>query len=234
MNVLVTGGAGYIGIHTCVALLEKGHTVIVADNFCNSTVDSVNKAMEITSKEIVFYHIDVTDEQALESIFSQHKIDGVIHFAGLKAVGESIMLPLTYYFNNIVSTMLLAKVCLKHQVNRFIFSSSATVYGEQKVPFIETLEPLPTTNPYGETKAMSERILTDIAKANPTFSVSLLRYFNPIGAHPSGLIGEAPNGIPNNLMPYITQVASGKREKLSVFGNDFLPLMAPVFVIIFM
>ncbi|MEK4424508.1 UDP-glucose 4-epimerase GalE [Solibacillus sp. FSL K6-1523] len=221
MNVLVTGGAGYIGIHTCVALLEKGHTVIVADNFCNSTVDSVNKAMEITSKEIVFYHIDVTDEQALESIFSQHKIDGVIHFAGLKAVGESIMLPLTYYFNNIVSTMLLAKVCLKHQVNRFIFSSSATVYGEQKVPFIETLEPLPTTNPYGETKAMSERILTDIAKANPTFSVSLLRYFNPIGAHPSGLIGEAPNGIPNNLMPYITQVASGKREKLSVFGNDF-------------
>lgn len=222
MNILVTGGAGYIGSHTCVALLQKGHTVIVADNLCNSKEDSLDRVREITSQEITFYKIDVTDEQALESIFSQHKIDGVIHFAGLKAVGESVKQPLKYYFANIVSTMVLAKACLKHQVNRFIFSSSATVYGDNTIPFVETLEPLPTTNPYGETKAMSERILTDIAKVNPSFSVSLLRYFNPIGAHQSGLIGEAPNGIPNNLMPYITQIASGKLEKLSIFGNDYL------------
>ncbi|ATP39426.1 UDP-glucose 4-epimerase GalE [Solibacillus sp. R5-41] len=221
MNILVTGGAGYIGVHTCVVLLEKGHTVIVADNLCNSKADSINKVRQITRKEITFYNIDVTDEQALETIFLQHKIDSVIHFAGLKAVGESVKLPLDYYFNNVVSTLLLAKVCLKHQVNRFIFSSSATVYGNNTVPFVETLDPLPTTNPYGETKAMSERVLTDIARTNPSFSVSLLRYFNPIGAHQSGLIGEDPNGIPNNLMPYITQVAKGKLEKLMVFGNDF-------------
>ncbi|MEG0576853.1 MAG: UDP-glucose 4-epimerase GalE [Bacilli bacterium] len=221
MNILVTGGAGYIGKHTCVALLEAGHSVIIADNLCNSKADSLDKVRQITNKEITFYKIDVTNEQALESIFSHHKIDGVIHFAGLKAVGESVKTPLAYYFNNIVSTMLLAKICLKYQVNRFLFSSSATVYGNNTAPFIETLELLPTTNPYGETKAMSERILTDIASTNPSFSVSLLRYFNPVGAHKSGLIGEAPNGIPNNLMPYVTQVASGEREKLSIFGNDF-------------
>lgn len=221
MNILVTGGAGYIGIHTCVALLEKGYTVIVADNLCNSKIESIDRAMEITSKQIIFYPIDITDELKLEMIFAQHRIDGVIHFASLKAVGESSKLPLDYYFNNLVSTMVLAKLCLKYHVNRFIFSSSATVYGNQNVPFKETMEPLPTTNPYGETKAMSERILTDTAKANPAFAVSLLRYFNPIGAHQSGLIGERPNGIPNNLMPYITQVASGKLEKLRVFGNDF-------------
>lgn len=221
MNILVTGGAGYIGTHTCVALLEAGHSVIIADNLCNSKAESLDKVRQITSKEITFYKIDVTDEQALESIFSDHKIDGVIHFAGLKAVGESVETPLAYYFNNIVSTLLLAKACLKHHVNRFVFSSSATVYGDNTVPFIETLDLLPTTNPYGETKAMSERILTDIARTNPSFSVSLLRYFNPVGAHKSGLIGEAPNGIPNNLMPYVTQVASGKLEKLKIFGNDF-------------
>lgn len=221
MNILVTGGAGYIGIHTCVALLEAGYAVIIADNLCNSRVDNIDKVRQITKKEILFYKIDVTDEQALESIFSKHKIDGVIHFAGLKAVGESVKTPITYYCNNVVSTLLLAKVCLKYQVNRFIFSSSATVYGNNTLPFTETLECLPTTNPYGETKAMSERILCDVAISNPSFLVSLLRYFNPIGAHQSGLIGDEPNDIPNNLMPYITQVASGKREKLRIFGNDF-------------
>lgn len=154
-------------------------------------------------------------------ILTTHEIDGVIHFAGLKAVGESVEIPLTYYYNNIVSTMILAKLCKKHGVNRFVFSSSATVYGDNKVPFIETMDLLATTNPYGETKAMSERILTDIAKANSEFSVALLRYFNPVGAHESGLIGEASNGIPNNLMPYVAQVAKGKLEKLRVFGNDY-------------
>jgi UDP-glucose 4-epimerase len=222
MNILVAGGAGYIGTHTCVALLEAGHSVIIADNLCNSNEVGLDKVSQITSKDVTFYKIDVTDEQALESIFSHHQIDGVIHLAGLKAVGESVVVPLAYYFNNIVSTLLLAKACLKHQVNRFVFSSSATVYGDNTVPFIETMDLLPTTNPYGETKAMSERILTDIAKTNPSFSVSLLRYFNPVGAHKSGLIGESPNGIPNNLMPYVTQVASGKLEKLKIFGNDFI------------
>ena len=183
---------------------------------------SINKVKQITNKEIIFYEIDVTDEEAVNTIFSNHDLDGVIHFAGLKAVGESVEQPLAYYYNNIVSTMILAKACIKYGVNRFVFSSSATVYGDNQVPFVETMDLLPTTNPYGETKAMSERILTDIAKANPTFSVSILRYFNPVGAHESGLIGEAPNGIPNNLMPYVTQVAKGKLEKLRVFGNDYL------------
>ena len=221
MNILVAGGAGYIGTHICVALLEAGHSVIIADNLCNSKESNLDKVRQITNKEMTFYKIDVTDEHALESIFSHHKIDGVIHLAGFKAVGKSVETPLTYYFNNIVSTMLLAKLCLKYHVNRFVFSSSATVYGENIVPFTETMNLLPTTNPYVETKAMSERILTDIARANSSFSVSLLRYFNPVGAHKSGLIGEAPNGIPNNLMPYVTQVASGELEKLKVYGNDF-------------
>jgi UDP-glucose 4-epimerase len=221
LNILVTGGVGYIGSHTCVALLEAGHEVIVADNLCNSKVESLDKVKQITNKDITFYEIDVTDEIAVDTIFSNHDIDGVIHFAGLKAVGESVEKPLAYYYNNIVSTMVLAKACLKYGVNKFVFSSSATVYGDNKVPFVETMNLLPTTNPYGETKAMSERILTDIAKANSAFSVSLLRYFNPVGAHKSGLIGEAPNGIPNNLMPYVTQVAKGKLEKLRVFGNDY-------------
>lgn len=221
MNILVTGGAGFIGSHTCVALLEAGYTVVVADNLCNSKASTIDKVKHITGKDITFYQIDVTDETAVDKLFSQHQFDGVIHFAGLKAVGESVEKPLAYYFNNIVSTMVLAKVCLKYRVNRFVFSSSATVYGDNTVPFVETMDLLPTTNPYGETKAMSERILTDIAKANPAFSVSLLRYFNPVGAHESGLIGEAPNGIPNNLMPYVTQVAKGKLEKLRVFGNDY-------------
>ena len=221
MNILVTGGAGYIGSHTCVELLNNNHSVIIADNLCNSKIETIEKIKQITNKDVIFYPVDVTDEQAVESIFSSYQIDGVIHFAGLKAVGESVEKPLEYYYNNIVSTIILSKACIKYNVNKFVFSSSATVYGENKVPFVETMDLLPTTNPYGETKAISERILMDVAKANPNFSVSLLRYFNPVGAHESGLIGEAPTGIPNNLMPYVTQVASRKLEKLRVFGNDY-------------
>ncbi|HZK58216.1 MAG TPA: UDP-glucose 4-epimerase GalE [Clostridia bacterium] len=221
MNILVTGGAGYIGSHTCVALLEAGHTVIVADNLCNSRAETVDRIEQITNKKITFYKIDVTEEKAVNTIFDNHSIDGIIHFAGLKAVGESVEKPLAYYYNNTVSTMVLCGACLKHGVKQFVFSSSATVYGENEVPFVETMPLLPTSNPYGETKAVSERILMDVAKANPDWSVALLRYFNPVGAHESGLIGEAPTGIPNNLMPYITQVAKGKLEKLRVFGNDY-------------
>ncbi|WP_282154481.1 UDP-glucose 4-epimerase GalE [Cytobacillus gottheilii] len=221
MNILVTGGAGYIGSHTCIALLEAGHSVVIADNLSNSKSETVMKIMDLADKQVTFYEIDVTDTEAVNAIFKNYKIDGVIHFAGLKAVGESVEKPLEYYYNNIVSTMVLTKACQKYGVNRFVFSSSATVYGDNKVPFVETMDLLPTTNPYGETKAMSERILTDIANANPSFSVSILRYFNPVGAHESGQIGEAPNGIPNNLMPYVTQVAKGKLEKLRVFGNDY-------------
>lgn len=175
----------------------------------------------ITKKEIPFYEVDVTNKRAVEEIFENNPIDGVIHFAGLKAVGQSVEKPLMYYENNLLSTLVLANACLKFAVNRFVFSSSATVYGENNVPFVESMKLLPTTNPYGETKAICERILSDIAKVNPLFSVALLRYFNPVGAHESGLIGEAPNGIPNNLMPYLTQVAKGQREFLSIFGNDY-------------
>lgn len=221
MNILVTGGAGYIGSHTCIALLEAGHSVIIADNLCNSKRESVDKIVNITNKEVTFFDIDVTDSEAVNNIFRNYRIDGVIHFAGLKSVGESVEKPLEYYYNNIVSTMVLIKACQKYGVNRFVFSSSATVYGDNKVPFVEKMDLLPTTNPYGETKAMSERILIDIANAYTAFSVSILRYFNPVGAHESGLIGEAPNGIPNNLMPYVTQVAKGKLDKLRVFGNDY-------------
>lgn len=221
MNILVAGGTGYIGSHTCVELLSSGHSVLIVDNLCNSKIETIDKMKQITNKDFIFYQVDVTDEAAVYDIFSTNKIDGVIHFAGLKAVGESVSNPLLYYYNNIVSTMVLAKACQKYGVNKFVFSSSATVYGENEVPFVETMNLLPTTNPYGETKAMSERILIDAAKAEPRFAVSLLRYFNPVGAHQSGLIGESPNGIPNNLMPYVTQVAKGKLEKLRIFGKDY-------------
>lgn len=221
MNILITGGAGYIGSHTCVALMERGHDLIIADNFVNSDPKVLERIRQITGRDFQFYEIDVTNEAAVDRIFSEHKIDGVIHFAGLKAVGESVEKPLAYYRNNVLSTIALANSCLKYGVGRFVFSSSATVYGDNKVPFTEDMPLLPTTNPYGETKAMSERILADTSRANPQFAVSLLRYFNPVGAHESGLIGESPNGIPNNLMPYITQVAKGKLKKLRIFGNDY-------------
>lgn len=221
MNILVTGGAGYIGSHTCVALLKEGHSVIIADNFSNSKPEMIKNIEKITNQQITFYEADVTDANLVEEIFQNHSIDGVIHFAGFKAVGESAQKPLEYYYNNLVSTMVLANVCQKYNVTRFVFSSSATVYGDNIVPFTEDMELLPTTNPYGETKVMCERILIDASKSNPLFSVSILRYFNPVGAHESGLIGESPNGIPNNLMPFITQVAKGKLEKLKVFGNDY-------------
>jgi UDP-glucose 4-epimerase len=221
MSILVAGGAGFIGSHTCVALLEAGYEIVVADNFSNSKAETLEKIKRITGKEFPFHQIDVTREDLVDQVFSEHRIDGVIHFAGFKAVGESVDKPLQYYYNNTVSTMVLAAACQKYGAEKFVFSSSATVYGENEIPFVETMELKPTTNPYGETKVISERILTDAAKSNPDFSVSLLRYFNPIGAHPSGLIGEDPNGIPNNLMPYITKVAKGIFKDLRVFGDDY-------------
>ncbi len=221
MNILVTGGAGYIGSHTCVELMNNNHSVIIADNLINSKIETIDKIKQITNKDLTFYQLDVTDEQDVESIFSNHQLDGVIHFAGLKAVGESVSKPLEYYYNNLVSTMVLSKMCVKYGVGKFVFSSSATVYGDQPSPLREDMELKITTNPYGETKSMSERILTDTARANNGFSVSLLRYFNPVGAHESGLIGEDPNGIPNNLIPFVTKVAKGQLAKLNVFGNDY-------------
>ena len=221
MRILVAGGAGYIGSHTCLVLLEAGHEVVVADNLCNSKEESLRRVQELTGKPITFYKVDVTDEAAVETIFTEQNIDGVIHFAGLKAVGESVEQPVRYYYNNVVSTLTLCNVMKRHGVNKFVFSSSATVYGENAIPFVETMDLLPTTNPYGETKVMSERILKDVAHVEADWSVALLRYFNPIGAHESGRIGEDPQGIPNNLMPYITQVASGKRDHLRVWGNDY-------------
>lgn len=221
MNILVTGGNGFIGSHTCISLLEAGHSVIIVDNLCNSKIETINKIELISNKKVDFFEVDVTNKKDLELIFKNNKIDGIIHFAGLKAVGESVQKPLEYYFNNLVSTMYLLEMCKKYKVNKFIFSSSATVYGENKVPFTEDMNLLPTTNPYGETKAMSERILKDFANVNSDFCVGILRYFNPVGAHKSGLIGEAPNGIPNNLMPYIAKVAKGELDHLRIFGNDY-------------
>ena len=221
MGILVTGGLGFIGSHTVVELIKNNHAVIIADNLINSKIEVLNKLSFLTGVKSTFYQIDVTDEMELEEVFKNHKIDGVIHFAGLKAVGESVSKPLEYYYNNLVSTMVLSKMCLKYGTNKFVFSSSATVYGDQPSPLKEGMELKETTNPYGETKAISERILMDTAVANPNFAVILLRYFNPVGAHESGLIGEDPNGIPNNLMPFVTKVANGQLPKLSVFGDDY-------------
>ena len=221
MNVLLTGGAGYIGTHTCIELINAGHTVVVADNFSNSSPKAIERVEEITGKKIPLYNIDVGDVEALDKLFAENKIDAVIHFAGLKAVGESCEIPVAYYRNNLDSTLALLEVMKKYSVANFVFSSSATVYGIPKsVPLVETM-PTGCTNPYGWTKLMNEQILTDAAKADSNLSVVLLRYFNPIGAHESGRIGENPNGIPNNLMPYITQVAAGRLKRLGVFGNDY-------------
>ena len=220
-NILVTGGAGYIGSHTCVELLEKGFNVIVVDNLCNSSEESLKRVEQITKKEIKFYNVDCCDYEKFEEVFKENKIDAVIHFAGLKAVGESVSKPLMYYQNNLTSTLNLIELMEKYNCNNLVFSSSATVYGDPiSVPIYETFD-LKVTNPYGRTKLMLEDILRDYAKVNEGKNIALLRYFNPIGAHPSGLIGEDPNGIPNNLVPYITQTAIGKRKALGVFGNDY-------------
>ena len=222
MNVLVTGGAGYIGSHTCLELLEKGYGVVVIDNLCNSNPKSLDRVQELTGKSIKFYEGDVRDEALLTKIFAENEIGCVIHFAGLKAVGESVAKPWEYYDNNLNSTLVLTKVMKQVGMKKLIFSSSATVYtADNEMPLRESSRTGGCTNPYGWTKYMTEQILSGLATADPEWSIVLLRYFNPIGAHESGRIGEDPRGIPNNLMPYITQVAVGRREKLSVFGNDY-------------
>ena len=222
MNVLVTGGAGYIGSHTCVELLERGYGVIVADNLVNSSAKSLERVQQITGKSLDFYEIDVRDRAALDRIFEKHDINCAIHFAGLKAVGESVAMPLEYYDNNLNSTITLCRAMKDHGVKNIVFSSSATVYsGDNEMPLKESSRTGMCTNPYGWTKYMSEQILRDTAFADEEWSIALLRYFNPIGAHSSGLIGEDPRGIPNNLMPFISQVAVGRRDHLNIFGNDY-------------
>ena len=222
MTILCTGGAGYIGSHTCVELLNEGYDVVVLDNLSNSSKVALDRVEEITGKKVKFYEADILDVEAMEKIFSEEKIDAVIHFAGLKAVGESVEKPLEYYHNNITGTLNLCGVMRAHGVKNIIFSSSATVYGDPAfIPITEDCPKGSPTNPYGWTKSMIEQILMDLQKADPEWNVVILRYFNPIGAHESGLIGEDPKGIPNNLVPYIAQVAIGKRAALGVFGNDY-------------
>ncbi|GLQ33200.1 UDP-glucose 4-epimerase GalE [Litoribrevibacter albus] len=220
-QILVTGGAGYIGSHAVLLLQQAGYDVVVVDNLSNSSEESLHRVSGITAKDFTFYKADICDSDALEQIFLEHSFDSVIHFAGLKAVGESVELPLKYYQNNVAGTVSLCQVMAKHDVKSIVFSSSATVYGDPvSVPILESF-PTSATNPYGRSKLMVEEVLTDLYKSDPDWRISLLRYFNPVGAHSSGLIGEDPNGIPNNLMPFISQVAVGKREKLSVFGGDY-------------
>ena len=222
MAVLVTGGAGYIGSHTVLELLEAGKEIVILDNFYNSCPKVLERLKELSGKDIIFEECDIRDEAGLTKVFEKHSIDSVIHFAGLKAVGESCQKPLLYYENNISGTVTLCEAMAAHGCKKIVFSSSATVYGEHNVsPLKETMVAGGTTNPYGTTKIFIEKILTDLAKSDPEWGVCILRYFNPIGAHKSGRIGESPNGIPNNLMPYITQVAEGKREFLSIYGNDY-------------
>lgn len=221
MAILVTGGAGYIGSHTCIELLKDGQEIVVVDNLCNSKEEALQRVEEITGKKIPFYRCDVCDKEELRKVFSKHSVDAVIHFAGLKAVGESVQIPLRYYDNNLRSTLNLLEVMEELGAKRLVFSSSATVYGDPAtVPITEDF-PLSATNPYGQTKLMIEQILKDLCKADPTWNISLLRYFNPVGAHESGRIGEDPNGIPNNLVPYITQVAIGKLAQVRVFGDGY-------------
>ena len=221
MKVLVNGGAGYIGSHTVVELLEQGNEVVVVDNFSNSKPIVLDRIRKITGKDFKFYEIDTTNEKSLEVVFKENNIDSVIHFASYKAVGESVEKPLNYYTNNIISALSVLNLMKKYNVKNFVFSSSATVYGNPHTCPITEDFPLSTTNPYGSTKLMIEDILRDISKADSSFNIAILRYFNPVGAHSSGIIGEDPNGIPNNLMPYITKVAVGKLKELSVFGNDY-------------
>ena len=222
MAILVTGGAGYIGSHTCVELLNAGYDVVVLDNLCNSCRESVKRVEEITGKKVTFYETDLLDQPGVKRVFDNEKIESVIHFAGLKAVGESVYKPLEYYHNNITGTLILCDEMRKHDVKSIVFSSSATVYGNPAfVPITEECPKGEITNPYGRTKGMLEQILTDLHTADPEWQIMLLRYFNPIGAHESGRIGENPKGIPNNLLPYITQVAVGKLVCLGVFGNDY-------------
>lgn len=221
MKVLVTGGCGYIGSHTCVELLDNGYDVVIIDNLSNSKKNVIDKIEKITNKKVVFYQEDVCNKDALDKIFDKEKIEAVIHFAGYKAVGESVKEPLMYYRNNLDSTMSLLETMKKHNCKKIVFSSSATVYGKpEKLPITEDF-PLHTTNPYGTTKLMIEMILNDLYVSDNEWSIAILRYFNPIGAHKSGLIGEDPNGIPNNLMPYIVKVANKELKELSVFGNDY-------------
>ena len=221
MAILVTGGAGFIGSHTVVEFLNAGEEVVILDNFCNSKPCVIDRIKAITGKDVKVCRVDLLDREGVERVFKENKIESCIHFAGLKAVGESCAQPLRYYHNNITGTLILCEMLQKYGAKRIVFSSSATVYGKpESVPIRENF-PLSTTNPYGETKLMIERILKDLHASDPEWSVSILRYFNPIGAHKSGLIGEDPQGIPNNLLPYITQVAAGRRECLSIFGNDY-------------
>jgi UDP-glucose 4-epimerase len=221
MAILVTGGAGYIGSHTCVELLKAGYEVIVIDNLVNSKEESITRIREITGKPLTFYKADLLDKQAINEIFKSKSIEAVMHFAGFKAVGESVALPLRYYHNNIAGTLTLLEIMQIHGVKKIVFSSSATVYGNpHTVPITEDF-PLSTTNPYGQTKLIIEQILSDLYYSEPDWNIAILRYFNPIGAHPSGKIGEDPNGIPNNLVPYITQVAIGKLRVLNIFGSDY-------------
>ena len=222
MRILVTGGAGYIGSHTCLELLNQGHEVVVAGNLCNSCEEALNRVKELTGKDLTFYKVDLLDKEGLDQMFDQEKIDAVIHFAGLKAVGESVAKPLEYYHNNITGTLNLCDSMRNHGVKKIIFSSSATVYGDPAfVPITEDCPKGKITNPYGQTKSMLEQVLTDLHVADSEWNVILLRYFNPVGAHESGRIGEDPTGIPNNLTPYITQVAVGKLKEVNVFGNDY-------------
>jgi UDP-glucose 4-epimerase len=225
MNVLVTGGAGYIGSHTCVELLQAGHSVSVVDNLCNSSQESLRRVERIAGKKLqTFFRVDLLDFQELECVFGGEPFDAVIHFAALKAVGESVSKPLEYYRNNVVGTINLCQLVLKHQIRHFVFSSSATVYGlPKRLPLTEDAPTLihETTNPYGRSKLMMEFVLRDVHFANPQMNIALLRYFNPVGAHESGQIGEDPNGLPNNLLPYVSQVAIGKLKQLSVYGNDY-------------
>ena len=221
MAVLITGGAGFIGTHTCVELLNAGEEIVVFDNFVNSKMSAVENVKKITGKDFPFYEADMLDRDAMEKIFSENKIDEVIHFAGLKAVGESVEKPMEYYHNNITGTLILTETMRKYGCKKIVFSSSATVYGSPKsLPIMEDF-PLSTTNPYGSTKLMIEQILRDIYVSDKEWSIALLRYFNPTGAHESGLIGEDPNGIPNNLMPRLIKVATGQMEAMTVYGNDY-------------